>query len=255
MGTMIQDAKRVRANLRRIAAGADAEAIAAGVWVLRGGPMRNMNVYLLVGEDGVTVFDAGIALMRDLVAAAGARLGGITRVVLGHADADHRGAAAGLGAPVYCHPAERAAAQSPSSFRDYWDLSKLAPWARPLYPSLLRSWDGGAVQIAGTVKEGEEIAGFRVVHLPGHAPGLIGLFREEDRLALVSDCIYTLDAETGIKGGPRVPHPAFNQDDEQARDSIRKLAALKPTVVWAGHANAVAENVSDKLRRAASAHD
>ena len=173
--------------------------------------------------------------------------------MLGHADADHRGAAAGLGAPVYCHPAERDAAQLTSSLRPYFDLSKLSWWARPVYPSLLRSWDGGPVPIAGAVEEGELVAGFRVLHLPGHAPGLIGLFREEDRLALVSDCIYTLDPQTGIKGGPRVPHPAFNHDDEQARDSIRKLAELKPAVVWAGHANAVAEHVSDKLRRAAAA--
>jgi glyoxylase-like metal-dependent hydrolase (beta-lactamase superfamily II) len=175
--------------------------------------------------------------------------------VLGHADAGHRGAAGGLGAPIYCHPAEREAAQLPSSFRDYWDVSKLAPWARSIYPSLLRAWDGGALPIAGTVQEGEEIAGFEVVHLPGHAPGLIGLFREEDRLALVSDCIYTVDVETGIKGRPRVPHPAFTQDGEQARDSIRKLAALKPSVVWAGHAKAVAGDVSDKLLRAAAARD
>jgi glyoxylase-like metal-dependent hydrolase (beta-lactamase superfamily II)/predicted ester cyclase len=240
---------------RRGAAGAELEAIAAGVWIVRGGHLRTMNVYLLACEGGVTVFDAGISVMRDVLAAACARLGGVRRVVLGHADADHRGAAGGLRAPIYCHPAEREAAQLPSSFRDYWDLSKLAPWARPLYPSLLRAWDGGAVPIAGTVEEGEEIAGFKVVHLPGHAPGLIGLFREEDRLALVSDCIYTLDPETGVKGRARVPHPAFNLDGEQARDSIRKLAALRPSVVWAGHANAVAGEVSDKLLRAAAARD
>ena len=146
------------------------------------------------------MFDAGISAMSAVLASACARLGGIKRVVLGHADADHRGAAGALGAPIYCHPAERAAAESPSSVRDYWDLDKLAPFARPIYPWLLRSWDGGAVTIEGTVQEGDEIAGFKVVELPGHAPGLIGLFREEDRLALVSDCIYTLDPQTGIKG-------------------------------------------------------
>ena len=46
-------------------------------------------------------------------------------------------------------------------------------------------------------------AGFKVMHLPGHAPGLIGLFRETDRLALVSDCFYTLDPQTGLKGATR----------------------------------------------------
>jgi glyoxylase-like metal-dependent hydrolase (beta-lactamase superfamily II) len=247
--------QRAGGRIRRAAAGADAEAIAAGVWVLRGGIGRTMNVYLLADEGGVTVFDAGISAMSELITRACAPLGGVKRVVLGHADADHRGAAGALGAPIYCHPAERVAAQSPLPSRPYWDLGKLSWWAKPVYPHLLASWDGGALAIEGAVQEGEEIAGFRVVHLPGHAPGLIGLFRAEDKLALCSDCIYTLDPQTGIKGRARVPHPAFTQDAEQARASIRKLAALQPSVVWAGHARAVAGNVSEKLERAAAARD
>src|SRR5581483_8552937 len=107
-----------------------------------------------------------------------------------------------------------------------WDLTKLNAPARRVFPKLLSSWDGGAVEVAGTIKEGDDVAGFRVVELPGHAPGLVGLFRESDRLALVSDCFYTLDPQTGIKGAARVPHAAFNSDTEQARTSIRKLAEL-----------------------------
>jgi len=243
----------VGARLRRSAAGTEPEAIGAGVWVVRGAHMRNMNVYLIADDGGVTVFDAGISAMAPALRSACARFGGAKRVVLGHADADHRGAAGALGAPVYCHEAERAAAESPSSIRDYFRLELLAPWARPVYPSLLRSWDGGPVAIEGTVAEGDEIAGFRVVHLRGHAPGLIALFREEDRLALCSDAIYTLDPETGIWGGARIPHPAFDFDVEQARDSIRRLAALDPSVVWPGHARAVAGDAAAKLERAASA--
>ncbi len=246
------------ANLRtRVAArihGSDPEPIADGVWVVRGGfPMRTMNVYLLADEGGVTTFDAGISAMTAAVAVAGGRLGGIKRVVLGHADADHRGAAAGLRAPVFCHPADRSAAESASPLRRYWDLSKLAPHARVAYPRLLASWDGGALEISGTVEEGEDVAGFRVVHLPGHAPGLIGLFRDSDRLALASDCFYTLDPQTGIKGGPRVPHAAFNLDPDQTRASMRKLAALEPAVAWAGHADPVRADVRRELEEAAAA--
>jgi glyoxylase-like metal-dependent hydrolase (beta-lactamase superfamily II)/predicted ester cyclase len=245
------------ANLRtRILAwihGGKPEPVAAGVWLVRGGfPARTMNVYLIADEGGVTVFDAGISAMPAAIRAAGARLGGIKRVVLGHADADHRGAAGGLGAPIFCHPEDRGAAESPEALRPYWDLSKLAPPVRAVYPRLLRAWDGGALEISGTVGEGEEVAGFKVVHLPGHAPGLIGLFRESDRLALVSDCFYTLDPQTGIKGGPRLPHAAFNQDGEQARDSIRKLAALEPSAAWAGHADPVTGAVRVELERAAA---
>ncbi len=241
-------------RLRTWIHGTAPERIADGVWIVRGGfPLRTMNVYLIEDEGGVTVFDAGISAMTGAVATAAARLGGVKRVVLGHADADHRGAAPGLGAPVYCHPAERAAAESPAPLRPYWDFEKLSPIGRFLFARLLPAWDGGAVPVAGTIDEGDEIAGFKVVGLPGHAPGLIGLLRESDRLALVSDCFYTLDPQTGKKGGPRVPHPAFNDDTPQARSSIFKLAELEPSVAWAGHADPVTGDVRAQLERAASA--
>jgi len=244
----------LRTTWQQAFSGAEPEAIAAGVWLLRGGRPRVMNVYLIEDEGGVTVFDTGVRTMAPAVRTAGVQLGGIRRVVLGHADCDHRGSAAGLGAPIYCHPLERSAAQAPSPFRDYWNLDLLSKWAGPIFPTLLRSWDGGALEIAGTVEEGEQIAGFKVVHLPGHAPGLIGLFRAQDRLALVSDCFYTLNPETGIRNEAHVPHPAFNYDTAQARESIRKLAALEPAAAWPGHAKPVSgSDMELALQRAASA--
>ena len=234
--------------------GAEPERIADGVWLVRGGvSAKIMNVYLLEDEGGVTVFDAGIQAMGAQVAAAAARLGGIKRVVLGHADADHRGAAPALDAPVYCHPAERAAAGSSESLRDYWDMQKLDVHTRLVLGRMLPVWDGGPVAIEGTVQEGDAVAGFRVLDLPGHAPGLIGLFRESDRLALVTDCFYTLNVQTGRKGGPRIPHPAFDSDLEQTRASIRRVAELGPSVVWAGHADPVVGDVGAQLQQAASA--
>jgi hydroxyacylglutathione hydrolase len=243
----------LRTKVRSRLGGAQPERIADGVWIVRGGfPSKTMNVYLIEDSGGATVFDAGISQMTVAIRSAAARLGGIKRVVLGHADADHRGAAPTLGAPVYCHPADRDAAQSSDPFRPYWNFDKLGRHGRLLLPRLLPLWDGGAVQIAGTVKDGEEIAGFKVIELPGHAPGLIGLFREHDRLALVSDCFYTLDPQTGIKGAARVPHPAFNINTEQAADSIRKLSALEPSAAWAGHADPVRGDVVAQLQQAAA---
>lgn len=244
----------LRTKLRAWLSGSEPERIADGVWVVRGGfPSKVMNVYLIADGDGVTVFDAGIAAMSGAVRTAGARLGGIRRVVLGHADADHRGAAPGLGAPVWCHPAETEAARSSDPWRPYWEFERLDPHGRALLQRLVPVWDGGAVAVAGNVSEGDEVAGFRVIELPGHAPGLIGLFRDRDRVALVSDCLYTLDPQTGIKGGPRVPHPAFNISTEQAAESIRKLAWLEPSVAWTGHADPVRGDVASQLREVAAA--
>ena len=207
-----------------------------------------MNVYLIEDDGGgVTMFDAGVQEhgQRDRRAPAAA-LGGINRVVLGHGHVDHRGAAPGLGAPVYCHPDNRADAEGDGG-RHYADFSKLRPYARPVYPHLLDLWDGGPVQIAGTVEEGEDVSGFRVVLIAGHAPGMIALYRERDGLALTSDCFYTLDVQTGLHGPPRLPLAAFNLDTEQARASIRKLAELRPSRGVAG-----ARRAADRRRRRAA---
>ncbi len=244
----------LRTGARRALYGGEPRAIAAGVWLLRGWITRHMNVYLIEHEGGVMVYDAGAAAMGPAIRAAAVRLGGIRGVVLGHADCDHRGGAAALGVPVHCHARERSAAQSASPYRDYWNLGLLRGWARPVYPRLLAAWDGGALEVAGTLDEGDLVAGFRVLHLPGHAPGLIALYREQDGLALVSDLIYTIDPETGFGNAAHVPHPAFNYDTEQARESIRRLAALRPSVVWPGHGKPVSgPDVELQMQRAAVA--
>jgi glyoxylase-like metal-dependent hydrolase (beta-lactamase superfamily II) len=226
--------------------------VAEGVWLVQGGfPSKVMNVYLIKDGDGVLCFDAGIRSMTRQIAPIAAGLGGLTRIVLGHGHADHRGAAPALGAPVFCHPDEVADAESDGGAH-YFDFSRLErSFARLGMPFLLRIWDGGPVKIDGTVSEGDDVAGFEVVHLPGHAPGLIGLWRESDRLALVSDTLYTLDPQTGRSGPPRVPHRAFNKNTEQARASILKLAELEPAAAWAGHADPVVGDVAGQLRNAA----
>ena len=227
------------------------EDVAEGVWLIRGGfPEKTMNVYLVRDGDGVLAWDAGIKSMVNGIAAAAAGLGGLTRVVLGHGHQDHRGAAPGLGVPTYVHEADRAITEGDGGFSGM-DFTKLPPHARLLMPRLLKWWDGGPVELAGTFAEGEEIAGFKVVHLPGHSPGMCALWRESDRLALSSDCFYTLDPTTGRKGHPRVPMAAFNTDTEQARASIRKLAALEPAAAWPGHADPLTGDVRAQLEQAA----
>jgi len=240
----------------RITAGllaGEARLLAAGVWVLQGQPAR-CNVYLLEEDGGVTLFDAGARTMTRAVASAGARLGGIRRVVLGHGHTDHRGTAPGLGVPVLCHPAEVQDAEGSGGFR-YWPagLKGLPRAMRPMHLAMHRfAWDGGPVKISGTLTEGDDVAGFKVIELPGHAPGQIGLWRESDRLALSSDCFYTLDM-WGRDSAPRLPMAIYNYDTEQARESIRKLAALEPAAAWPGHANPVTGDVRGQLERAADA--
>jgi hydroxyacylglutathione hydrolase len=233
------------------------EKVADGVWLLRGDLGRSMNVYFIEDGDGVVQFDAGTKAMSKATRAAGEELGGIKKVVLGHGHADHRGTAPAIDAPVYCHPDEVADAESPDAIDSYMEISTLpALRARLVYPLLLRRWDGGPVGIDGTVSEGDRIAGFEVVEFPGHAHGLIGLWRESDRLALVSDVVYLIDSVKLGKplpaGEASVPHPAWAWNHDKAKESVRKLAALDPAVVAAGHAEPLrGESLRGALERAA----
>jgi glyoxylase-like metal-dependent hydrolase (beta-lactamase superfamily II)/predicted ester cyclase len=241
----------VKTRLASRLSASEARLVAEGVWVVQGQPGR-CNVYLLEDDGGVTLFDAGARTMTRAVASAGAKLGGIRRIILGHGHTDHRGTAPGLGVPVLCHPNEVEDAEGTGGFR-YWpaDLAGVPPVARQLQKLFHRyAWDGGPVEISRTVSEGDVVASFRVIDLPGHAPGQIGLWRESDRLALTSDCFYTLDM-WGRDSEPRVPPETYNYDTEQARASMRKLAALEPAAAWPGHAKPATGDVRAKLERAA----
>jgi glyoxylase-like metal-dependent hydrolase (beta-lactamase superfamily II) len=232
------------------------EKVTDGVWLLRGDARKSMNIYFLEDGDGVVQFDAGTKSMTKKARAAAKQLGGLQQIVLGHAHADHRGTAPSLDAPVHCHPDEVAYAESDAVLWSYLDISQLPVPARWIYPMLLRRWDGGAVKIDGTVSEGDEIAGFRVIHFPGHAPGQIGLWREHDRLAIVSDVVYLIDStrlgQPLPKGEASVPHPAWGWDHAKAKESVHKLAALEPALVCTGHdAPLRGENLRPTLERAA----
>lgn len=231
------------------------EQIAEGVHLVRGGVPRTMNVYLIEDQGGMTMFDAGIVGMHKALLKAAAPFGGINRIVLGHSHADHRGAAPAIaetGVPVFCHEAELADAEADGGMH-YFKLGDLNLFSRKMFEhALTKTWDGGPVPIEAVVTEGDDIAGFQVIHLPGHAPGLIGLYRERDGLVLSSDAVYTLNPLTGRKGAPRVPIDVFNMDTEMAKASALKLSAVDPKIVWPGHADAIehdAQAVLDELGR------
>jgi hydroxyacylglutathione hydrolase len=247
---------RSRPRLRRLASAAP-ERFADGVWLLRGGIARSMNVYLIEepGGSGVTVFDAGEKGMAGAIAAAAAERGGINRIVLGHGDTDHRGSAPALRAlaEVHCHPDAVPHAEG-SGGRGYWRMDELPLDVRLLHGFAHRFvWDGGPVKIDGTVREGDVVAGFEVIDLPGHAPGLIGLWRESDRVALVTDCFYMTDMH-GKPQAPAVPVEAYNFDTDAARRSILKLADLEPAIVGPGHLGPLdGPDVVEQLRAAGTA--
>lgn len=243
---------------RRWVFAAPPEPVADGVEVLRGGLTRAMNVYLIDDPDsgGVVAYDAGEKAMAEAILAAAAVRGGLSRVVLGHGDTDHRGAAPRIRAagsiPILCHPDAKPHAEGSGGF-DYWRFDLLPTSVRLFHTVMHHVWDDGPVAIDGTLREGDDVAGFEVIDLSGHAPGLIGLWRERDRVALVSDAFYMTDM-WGRPQEPALPLRAYNKDTEKARESLRRLAALDPRVVLPGHLGPLSgPDVRSALERAAEA--
>jgi glyoxylase-like metal-dependent hydrolase (beta-lactamase superfamily II) len=229
--------------------------IADGVWRVQGMPGR-CNVYFVEDDGALVQFDAGGRSMVEQVRAAIAAIGlPLREVVLGHGHTDHRGTAPSLGVPVRCHPDDVADAEGSGGWR-YWDLSKVPQPRRFLHGRILhpRYWDGGPVSIAGTVEPGDQVAGFDVVHVPGHAPGLIALVRRSDGVALTSDAFYSVDA-WGRDSEPHVPDDSWNLDTEQASRSLRALADEPISVAWPGHGEPLRGDVPAQLRRASGIHE
>ena len=85
------------------------------------------------------------------------------------------------------------------------------------------------------LREGDEIAGFKVIHAPGHTPGAVIYFRAPDGVAIVGDVVNNNHPLTQSTPHLREPPWWFSIDPAQNRESIRKLWALQPKVVCAGH--------------------
>ena len=64
-------------------------------------------------------------------------------------------------------------------------------------------WEGPPHKVDRVLNEGDEVAGFRVIHAPGHARGEVIFFRESDRVAICGDVINNMSFCTGLPGHPR----------------------------------------------------
>jgi glyoxylase-like metal-dependent hydrolase (beta-lactamase superfamily II) len=98
--------------------------------------------------------------------------------------------------------------------------------------------------LAALPGEGSELSqmpGWKIIHTPGHTPGHVSFFREEDRTLLVGDAFCTTKAESFFEAALAQhtelhgPPSYFTSDWAAAKLSVRKLAALSPAVAAPGH--------------------
>ena len=86
--------------------------------------------------------------------------------------------------------------------------------------------------------------GWQWLHTPGHTPGHISLWREDDRALIAGDAFITTKQESAyavLTQEPELHGPPmyFTPEWQEARNSVIKLAALKPELVITGHGPAM----------------
>jgi len=206
--------------------------LAPGVWRLHEFPGPTTNCYLV---DDVLI-DTGRRWDRKRVfkEIEGRKL---SLVALTHVHPDHQGLAKAVcearGIPLACHA------------DDVDAMEGRRPINEPSLDTALtrfvtRLWQGPPYPVARVLHEGDEVAGFRVIHAPGHARGEIMFFRESDRVAICGDVLRNMSFATGLPG-LHEPMRILTYDMAENRRSIRRLAALNPSLILPGHGPAVTD--------------
>ena len=197
--------------------------LANGLHMLSGFPPNGINVYLM----GDVLVDAGTRhsgrrIFRQLEGHK------IAAHALTHAHPDHQGASREvcerLGIELWC--GERDA--------DAMESGNLAQKDHRINRIIMKAWGGPAHPVARRLHEGDEVAGFKVLDVPGHSAGHVAYWRESDRVLVAGDVLNNMNVLTGIRG-LHEPRVEFTIDPPLNRESARKLAALEPSLVVFGH--------------------
>jgi glyoxylase-like metal-dependent hydrolase (beta-lactamase superfamily II) len=199
--------------------------VADDVYLLAGFPpyVDAVNVYLA----GDVLVDAGYPwswrrILRQLKGRA------VTAHALTHAHTDHVGASAKvkeeLGVPLWCGAEDVQAAETGHVPRGPHQTGPVTKIIRDTPP----------VKVDRILNEGDEVAGFTVLDVPGHSPGHVAYWRESDRTLIAGDVLFNLNPLTGIPG-LREPPAALTYDPPLNRESIRRIAELEPATVLLGH--------------------
>lgn len=213
------------------------KALAPSVWRLKQFPAPSVNVYLV--ED--VLIDAGTRWDRRRIFA---EIEGreLSMLALTHVHPDHQGVAKDVcearGIPLACH------ANDVDAMEGRRPVQEAAP-NNPFNRIIKRIWQGPPYKVARVLHEGDEVAGFRVVHAPGHARGEVIYFRDSDRVAICGDVIRNMSYATGLPG-IKEPPDIFTVDPAENRRSIRKLAELEPSLILPGHGPAVTDMATFK---------
>lgn len=221
--------------------------VAPGVWGMKDIFVNFYMIQDLSSQDWVLI-DTGIKTSKSKILKMAADLFGERKpkaIILTHGHFDHTGSAESLAqewkTSVYAH------------YLEYPYLSGISSYPPPdpsvgggLISTMSKFYRKDPIDISSylsALPENDEVpflSQWKYIHTPGHSPGHVSLFREEDRVLIAGDAFVTTKPESLIstitqKLKVSGPPMYFTCDWESAEQSVRKLAELQPLVAATGH--------------------
>ena len=223
-----------------------AKRIINGVHVV---PMGMANAFLIEGDDGLTLIDAGFpgreAAVFQAIRALGRSPDQLEHLIFTHGHPDHIGSAAAIvretSAKTYMHPHDIPMAESGGPFRP------MRPAPGLLGQVLCRLFFDPdqrtePVTIDQPLSNGEILpiaGGIEVIHTPGHCAGHVALLWRSRRT------LFAGDVCTNLMG---LGDPVGFESLEEGRASQRKLADLSFDATGFGHGKSIARDASAQFR-------
>ncbi|GAB2775431.1 hypothetical protein GCM10027275_18160 [Rhabdobacter roseus] len=222
--------------------------VAEGVWGLKD---IFVNVYMIQNQhdNQWVLVDAGLKTSVSKIKKMARKLFGEdsrpTAIVLTHGHFDHVGALKELAefwdVPVYAHKMEMPYLTGKSAYppADPTVGGGMMAWMADLYPNKPLNLKDRVQEIPQTGKI-PGLSGWKCIHTPGHAPGHVSLWRQNDKVLIAGDALVTTKQESAIAVMFQTecltgPPTYFTYDWQAAEQSVQKLAELKPEIVATGH--------------------